>query len=841
MKGFILLMLILFFFKINAQDIQTMAVMDFEAHGISQNDVSIILSRLRSELVNLSKYTIVEREKMDEILKEQGFQLSGCTSNECVVEAGKLLGVQYMLSGVVGLLGKRYTIDLRMIDVETGKVFKTFSRNYEGQIEGLLDILPGLAQEITGIKTASEYGEPIQFQYEKTQDIIFELNIRNAIPIIDHRSQGKPQNSKKIIIPFTEGEHTIQFIADGYRPSEQRTIYVRIGQSQKLRFELKRDQSKATDKIKPIPFASVNFFSGIPSVDVIIDGVFAGKTGPSGISVLLSASEKGEDHEVIYKKPKYLPKYMKIKVYTNKNNPDINATPSPNFGTLIVACEQGPAKIYINGKLNYRRASKEGQRFPEFVTGKYKIRVEKDRYFPSNEQDVFVPVGKEAKVVFNLKPAWGDLSLTSKPSGAKVYLDGNLIGKTPLELTGETGGLLEGSYNFKFDLESPLYPPVEKLITIKPGQKRKEIINFNDISGTIVIKVDPGPIRVLVNGKEDVYLSNGKAVKYPEGSYKIEIYNSGPHKNSYLPVRKDVIMVRGKQVVISKTLTAKKGLLFLHSNIPGTQFIVKDLLENKEVIKNDKIENIPVLTGMYEITADARSKGYILKKKKVNIAEGFRDVINFEFTEEDKKALIAERKKRMEEEKRLKQKRYIENIPKKYPYVFLNPDKYYYQKYKGNYSYSKHGFYFIANATGLHFLINLDFIRLITFNMDAPQYHSYWEYATTNDKIMSGFVITLEALHSWILLGSRGLSKGYFINVPVAYTYAIGLVMGAIFDLLEYHNYKEIHQAILTYEAYPKNHLSGTKRLKDKILDGTIHVTYVIEQKTPFIQYTIPF
>jgi len=59
---------------------------------------------------------------MEDILAEQSLQLSGCTSTECAVEVGKVLGVTEMVAGSVGHIGSVFTVNLRLIDVETGAV-----------------------------------------------------------------------------------------------------------------------------------------------------------------------------------------------------------------------------------------------------------------------------------------------------------------------------------------------------------------------------------------------------------------------------------------------------------------------------------------------------------------------------------------------------------------------------------------------------------------------------------------------------------------------------------------------------------------------------------------------
>ena len=85
-----------------AQEKETAAVLDFDGYGISKMEAITLTQRLASNLVQTDAYIIVERGMMQDILKEQGFQQTGCTSAECAVEVGAMLGVQKMISGSFG-------------------------------------------------------------------------------------------------------------------------------------------------------------------------------------------------------------------------------------------------------------------------------------------------------------------------------------------------------------------------------------------------------------------------------------------------------------------------------------------------------------------------------------------------------------------------------------------------------------------------------------------------------------------------------------------------------------------------------------------------------------------
>jgi hypothetical protein len=57
---------------------------------------------------------------MDAILKEQGFQKTGCTDSACAVQLGKLLSAKKILIGEVSKLGSSIMITVRIVDVEKG-------------------------------------------------------------------------------------------------------------------------------------------------------------------------------------------------------------------------------------------------------------------------------------------------------------------------------------------------------------------------------------------------------------------------------------------------------------------------------------------------------------------------------------------------------------------------------------------------------------------------------------------------------------------------------------------------------------------------------------------------
>ena len=129
----------------------TVAVLDFEGQGVSAAEVQTLTERMRTEIGNTKAVRLIERKAVEKIMQEQGLQQSGCTTDECAAEVGQLLGVQFMISGSIGKMGKSYTIDCKMFSVESGETVRTKSATHDGDISGLLTEMEILAWEIVGL------------------------------------------------------------------------------------------------------------------------------------------------------------------------------------------------------------------------------------------------------------------------------------------------------------------------------------------------------------------------------------------------------------------------------------------------------------------------------------------------------------------------------------------------------------------------------------------------------------------------------------------------------------------------------------------------------------------
>jgi len=138
-----------------------------------------------------------------------------------------------------------------------------------------------------------------------------------------------------------------------------------------------------------------------------------------------------------------------------------------NTGTVKVISTPAGAKVFVNGEFR-------GNTPYDVIEnpGKYWIRVELPHYKDVNEQ---ISIGAlDARVLhFELlesadqvaKVGQSGVTLTSTPSGAEVYLNGDLVGNTPYDLV-----RLPSSYSVQF--KYPHYREKEESVVVEDGKMK---------------------------------------------------------------------------------------------------------------------------------------------------------------------------------------------------------------------------------------------------------------------------------------------------------------------------------------------------------------------------------
>jgi hypothetical protein len=142
--------------KMNKPEIKTVdnyiAVFDFEVTTGDKGISRPLTESVRRELVMSGKYEVIDRGNMNKILDEQKFQMSGCVTGECIVEAGQILGVGKLISGTVSMVGKTYYLTLSLISVKTGKIENVAEDTCKCEVDELLGSTKRLAKRLLSEK-----------------------------------------------------------------------------------------------------------------------------------------------------------------------------------------------------------------------------------------------------------------------------------------------------------------------------------------------------------------------------------------------------------------------------------------------------------------------------------------------------------------------------------------------------------------------------------------------------------------------------------------------------------------------------------------------------------------
>jgi len=136
----------------------SIAILELDAKGgITADEASIITDRLRAQLHQTGHFQILERAKMESVLKELGFQQSAfCDDSKCKAQIGKLLGVDGLVTGSVSRLDTLYTLSIRVLNVEKGIIIREEFQDCECPLKEILTrVTPQLVARLLSQKTAN--------------------------------------------------------------------------------------------------------------------------------------------------------------------------------------------------------------------------------------------------------------------------------------------------------------------------------------------------------------------------------------------------------------------------------------------------------------------------------------------------------------------------------------------------------------------------------------------------------------------------------------------------------------------------------------------------------------
>ncbi|MBW1787705.1 MAG: PEGA domain-containing protein [Deltaproteobacteria bacterium] len=353
----------------------------------------------------------------------------------------------------------------------------------------------------------------------------------------DIRINGVLYDRTPARIRLWEGNHQVEVEKYGYKPHRQKVFVPRAR------------VTVLSPVLNPVERYGTLHMSSDPSgARVFIDGAFYDRTP---LRVRLPAG----NHDIKVKKRGYAPYIENVPIHpdaaTVRNVRLIRKGGS--IGTLMVRSNPQDATVKIDGMV-YGQTPLE----IDLPTGYYKLEVRKKGYKPVFTEAVILEreiTLRSANLRKIVKPAAGRLNVTSRPTGAWVFVDGGYVGATPLTIPLPAGA-------HQVQIRKPGFLPFEEKVRVRAGIER----NFQAVLAPAIAPVPPRhrPSPVPLTGSIEIISQPLNARVFVDGWFYGETpltieFRAGPHtlqikRPGFYDYRQDIRVMPGQRTVIRAQL-----------------------------------------------------------------------------------------------------------------------------------------------------------------------------------------------------------------------------------------------------------------------------------------------
>jgi len=121
--------------------------LEFEAENITKSEVQEYTDYLSFVLRQTDEYQVLDREQIEQILREREFRREDRKDEIYQKRIGAEIAADQILTGKIQAKGNGYTLEVKLIEIERGRILNTASRRYADSQE-LFDDCPKLIQEL---------------------------------------------------------------------------------------------------------------------------------------------------------------------------------------------------------------------------------------------------------------------------------------------------------------------------------------------------------------------------------------------------------------------------------------------------------------------------------------------------------------------------------------------------------------------------------------------------------------------------------------------------------------------------------------------------------------------
>ena len=412
------------------------SILDFTGEDVQDKVLRACYQQLETSLIESNRFTVIEKNKREELLEEQKFQSSGVCDEACAVEIGQLVGAEYLMLGEIIGFADLYQVNIKIINIEKGDVAEKVTDQISGGMRELLNGMEEASREIVRRIAAGSAPQQITQQtglptvVQKTYGTIdITTDPQGANILIDGVEVGV---TPKTIPNLETGPHNLILVYPGYERLQKR-IMVEDGKTIPI-----------SEYLVP-KTGSLSILSEPIGATVYLDNFVKGET-PLDILEL-----PVKDYMIRLELKDYQMLERRVTVqYAENTTQKYSLDPLP--GKLNVFTSPARATIIIGGE-RYTSSS-SGIATIELPVGQYRIEISKDGYEPLEKQ-VSIKPNDFGTLDINLKkipagvssnPDMGFLTVNTTDGRVRLKIQGiKEVQRMPLEYF----ELIYGTYNLK--------------------------------------------------------------------------------------------------------------------------------------------------------------------------------------------------------------------------------------------------------------------------------------------------------------------------------------------------------------------------------------------------------
>ena len=267
------------------------------------------------------------------------------------------------------------------------------------------------------------------------------------------------------------GTHLVVARKEGYREARE-SFALLAGQNMAL--DLKLEELRGLALIQASPSGA----------EVHVNGVFRGNA-----PLLLTDLPLGV-HRVRLSAPGYFSKEVELNL-ADRIPQLASVELVADSARVVIESEPPGATVLVNGTSR----GVTPLTLDQVPSGEIEVAVELEGYAPHRSQLV-LKAGDDVRVDARLTVQPGALSVLAQPEAARIYINNEFKGETPLELD----GLAPGEYRVRAERRG--YEADARTVQVRAGGKTAEEFRLQKNSGVLVLVTEPPGVKVFVDGEE---------------------------------------------------------------------------------------------------------------------------------------------------------------------------------------------------------------------------------------------------------------------------------------------------------------------------------------------------